>query len=117
MKQMWEIIQCLITACVIISEESRYIFVDAEAKVILEDDCGVSMERFCLCLLSPLFSVMGRWYVNKHMHATVWSPADDCDKTGCILLLWAAKQIWRILFKKSNLSVEASASDLGSRCH
>lgn len=48
-----------------------YIFVDAEAEAILEDGSGVSMERFCLCLLSPLFSVMGRWYVNKHIHATV----------------------------------------------
>lgn len=57
--------------CVIISEESRHIFLDAEAKVILDDGGGVSMERLCLCLLSPLFLVMGRWYVNKHMHAPV----------------------------------------------
>lgn len=85
MRQMWEIIQCLITPCVIISEGSMYIFVDAEAEAILEDGSGVSMERFCLCLLSPLYSVMGRWYVNKHIHATVWSPADECDKkTGCV---------------------------------
>lgn len=34
-------------------------FLAAEAKVILEDGSRVSMERFCLCLLSPLFSVMG----------------------------------------------------------